>query len=50
MLYTKYHGSRPLGFRQKDFFHVFHIQAYVNHVNPGMGPFLVPGGLFEQTW
>ena len=50
MLHTKYHGSRPCGLRQEDFF-MFSLykQAYVKHVIPGAGPFLAPGA-FEQTW
>ena len=43
VLYTKYQGSRPCGFRQVDFFHIFPIQAYVKHVTPGAGPFFAPG-------
>ena len=40
MLHTKYQGSRPYGFSQKDFFHVFPILAYVKRVTPGAGPLL----------
>ena len=40
MLHTKYQGSRPFGFRQEDFFHVFPIKANVKHVTPGAGLFL----------
>ena len=43
MLRTKYQGSRPCGFRQEDFFHVFPIKAYVKPVTPGAEPFLAPG-------
>ena len=39
MPHTKYQGSRPYGFRQEDFFHVFSISAYVNHVTAGAGQF-----------
>ena len=42
MLHTKYHGSRPNGFRQ-DFFMFLHIKAYVKPVTPEVGPFLAPG-------
>ena len=34
---------------KKLFSHFPHI-SHVKHVNPGMGPFLAPGVLFEQTW
>ena len=43
MLHTKYHGSRPNGFRQEDFFMFLPIQAYVKRVTPGVGPFLGSG-------
>ena len=43
MLYTKYQGSRPCGFRQEYFFMFLHIKAYVKHVTPEAGPFLAPG-------
>ena len=39
MLHTKYQDPRPCGFRIEDFFHVFTIKAYVEHVTTG-GPFL----------
>ena len=35
MQHTKYQSSRPCGFRQEDFFHVFPISAYIKHVYPG---------------
>ena len=38
MLHTKYHGSRPNGFRQEDFFMFLHIKAYVKPVTPEAGP------------
>ena len=43
MLHAKYQDSRPCGFRQEDFFHVFNILAYVKYVTPelnklGKGP------------
>ena len=43
MLLTKYQGFRPYGFRQKDFYNVFPIYAYVNNVNPGWGHFWPQG-------
>ena len=43
MLYTKYQGSKPYGFRQEDFFMFFPIKANVKRVTPGVGPFLAPG-------
>ena len=42
MLHTKYQGTRPCGFRQVDFFHIFPIKAHVKHVTHGAGPFLAP--------
>ena len=30
MLHTKYQSSRPCGFRQEDFFHIFPISALPN--------------------
>ena len=42
MLHTKYHGSRPYGFRQEDFFMFLPIKAYVKHVTPRVEPFLAP--------
>ena len=42
ILHTKYQGSRPCGCRPDEFFMLLPIQAYVNHVTPGAGPFLVP--------
>ena len=33
MRHTKHQGSRPSGFRQ-DFFNVFPILAYLNHMTP----------------
>ena len=39
MLHTIYQGSRPCGFRQEEFFHVFPILAYVKHMTPGAGSF-----------
>ena len=49
ILHTEYQGSRPSDFRQEDFFMVSYL-AYVNYLAPGVGPFLIPGALFEQTW
>ena len=43
MLYTKYQGSRPCGFRQEDFFMFLPMKANVKPVTPGFGPFLAPG-------
>ena len=44
MLHTKYQGSRPCGFRQGRFFHIFPISAYVKHVTPpGRGHFWPQG-------
>ena len=43
MLYFKYQGSRPCGFRQEDFFMFLPIKAYVKHVTPKAGPFLAQG-------
>ena len=40
MLYTKYQGSRPCGFRQEDF---LPILVYVKHVTPGAGSFFALG-------
>ena len=45
MLHTKYHGSRPYGFRQED----LSIEVYVKHVTTRAGPFLAQGVKFEQT-
>ena len=42
MLHTKNQGSRPCGFRQKDFFGFLTIKAYVKPVTPEVGPFLAP--------
>ena len=50
MLHTKYQGSRPGGFRQEDFVHIFPIYAYEKYLTPSAGPFMVPGVKFEQTW
>ena len=38
MLHTKYQGTRPCGFRQEDFFHIFPIKAYVKR-DPVAKPF-----------
>ena len=38
-LFTKYQGSRPCGFREEDFFHIFPILDYVKHVTTGAGLF-----------
>ena len=45
MLYTKYQGSRPCGFRQEDFFMFLPIKSYmyVKPVTHEAGPFLAPG-------
>ena len=43
MLHTKYKGSRPRGFGQEDFFHIFPILANVKHVTPGAGHFWPQG-------
>ena len=43
VLHTKYQGSRPCGFRQKDVFMFFPILVYVNHVTPGRGHFWPKG-------
>ena len=29
---------------------IFSCFPNVKHVTPGAGPFLAPGGLYEQTW
>ena len=50
MLHTEYQSSRPYGFRQEDFFMFFLIKAYVKHVTPRAGQFLVLRAQFEQTW
>ena len=34
----------------KKIFYVFPILAYIKYVTPGMGAFLAPWALFEQTW
>jgi hypothetical protein len=39
MTHTKYQGSRPWGFREEDFFKVFHIKVYVKQVTPMVGHF-----------
>ena len=38
MLHTKYHGSKPYGFKQ-DFFHAFPYIGLCKHVTPGAGHF-----------
>ena len=43
MLHTKYHGSRPCGFRHEVFFHIFPIKAYVKYLTHGAGPFWPKG-------
>ena len=43
MLHTKYQDSWPYGFRKEDFFMFLAILAYIKHVTPQAGPFLVPG-------
>ena len=44
MLHTKYHGFKPYGFRQEDFFSMFFpIKAYVNNVTLGQGHFWPQG-------
>ena len=40
MLYTKYQGSRPCGFRAEDFFMFPYKEAYVKQVTPGVGSFV----------
>ena len=42
MIHIIYEGSRPCGFRQEDFFHVFPTSDYVKHVTPRVGPFFAP--------
>ena len=49
MLHTKYQGSRPCSFRQEYFF-MFPYISLCKTYDPGMGPFLAPGALFEQAW
>ena len=43
MLYTKYQGSRPCGYKQEDFFMFLPIKAYVKPVTPEARPFLAQG-------
>ena len=43
MLHTKYLGSRPYGFIEEYFFHVYPLSANVKYVTPGAGPFLPKG-------
>ena len=50
MLHTKYQGSMPYGFRQKDFFNVFPYISLCRQCEPWAGQFLAPGALIEQTW
>ena len=49
MLHNKYQGSRLCGFREEDFSGLPYIILYKT-CDPGAGPFLTPGSLFEQTW
>ena len=42
ILYTKYQGSMPCGFRQEDFFRLLPIYTYVKPVTPEAGPFFGP--------
>ena len=39
MLHTKYQGSKPYGFRQEDFFHVFPYIGLCKTCDPGAGHF-----------
>ena len=48
MLHTKYQDSRPCGFRQEDFFHVFPISIYVKHVTSGLAHFWPQGHNFNK--
>ena len=43
MLYTKYQGSKPYGFRQEDFFDVFPIISQCKIFAPGRGQFWPQG-------
>ena len=43
MLHTKYHGSRPNGFRQEDVFMFLPFYVNVKHVTSGWGHFWPQG-------
>ena len=43
MLHTKYHGYKPLDFREEDFSMFFPTSLFKTIVTPGAGPFLTPG-------
>ena len=43
LLLTKYESSGPCGFGEEDFFYVFPIVSLWELINPGAGPFLIPG-------
>ena len=45
MLHTKYHGSRPNGFRQKDFFHVSPYLSLCKAYDPWGGVIYGPRGI-----
>ena len=47
MLHNKYKGSRLCGFREEDYFCLPYIILYKT-CDPGAGPFLTRGALFEQ--
>ena len=48
MLNTNFQKSRPSSFRQEDFF-TFPYISLCKTFDPGAGPFLAPGVLFEQN-
>ena len=45
MLQTKYHGSRPNGFRQEDFFHVSPYLSLCKACDPRGGATFGPRGI-----
>ena len=45
--YTKYESSRLCGFREEDFKRFSYI-FQCKKLTPGAGPFLTPGGFFQQ--
>ena len=53
LLHTKYESSGLCGFREEDFFHVFHNVSLWELMTPGAGPFLTQGawltGLIKRT-
>ena len=50
MLHTKYHGSRPSGFRQEVFFHVPPYLSLCKACDPRGGAIFGPRGIIWTNW